>query len=150
MADTNRNTNSAQLQLWDTSAARPDEQLPADDRNPPRYYRRTRAAERCPSCGHRAASAAEDARMRADIGVLWLHPDPTAPDGAREVFHCQSCQPRPVADIECARCSEGGPLLADQFAAEAAAGRVPAQVAAWLTARGWHVEGGEVSCPAHR
>ncbi len=145
MARANQDRNSAQLQLWDESPPAPAEQLATDRYEP----RRTRAAARCPSRGHRAASVAEDARMRADMRVLWLHPDQAAPGGVREAKHCQHCQPRPFADTECARCDEGGPLLAEEFAADSAAGRVPAEVAAWLTGRGWHTANGALICPNH-
>ncbi|MFD4407657.1 hypothetical protein ACFWPH_33310 [Nocardia sp. NPDC058499] len=87
--------------------------------------------------------------MRADMRVLWLHPDPAAPRGVREALHCQRCQPRQVADTECARCAEGGPLLADQFATDTATGRVPAAVAAWLARQGWHTADGPLICPNH-
>ncbi|NKY53977.1 hypothetical protein [Nocardia vermiculata] len=140
-----REPSSAQLQLWDEPPA-----VPVEERAPAGYRPgRTRAAARCPSCQHRAASAAEDARMRADMGVLWLHPDPAAPDGVREAAHCRHCQPRQVADTECVRCLEGGPLLADQFAADSAAGRVPAEVTAWLARHGWHTADGPLICPNH-
>lgn len=85
--------------------------------------------------------------MRADIRVLWLHP--SAPHGVREAYHCQRCQPRHVADTECARCDEGGPLLAEEFAADSTPGPVPAEVAAWLTDRGWTTANGALICPNH-
>ncbi|AYF78131.1 hypothetical protein D7D52_34740 [Nocardia yunnanensis] len=146
MADANQEPKSAQLQLWDEPAA-PVVQL-ADAEG---YERRqSRAVAQCPSCRRKAASVAEDARMRADMRVLWLHPDPAAPDGVREAFHCQHCQPRgPVGDTECARCPEEGPLLAEEFAADSAAGKVPAAVAEWLAGRGWHLANGALLCPNH-
>ncbi|WP_280186321.1 MULTISPECIES: hypothetical protein [Nocardia] len=146
MTAAHQEPNTAQLQLWDQGPAAPVEERAADAGYRPR---RTRAAAQCPSCGHRAASVAEDARMRADIGVLWLHPDPASPGGVREAFHCQRCQPRQVADTVCALCSEGGPLLADQFAADSAPGRVPAEVAAWLGRQGWNTDDGPLTCPNH-
>lgn len=145
MARAKQDRNPGQLQLWGETPAAPAEQLA-----PGRYEpRRTRAAAQCPSCRHRAASAAEDARMRADMRVLWLHPDPAVLGGAREAYHCQRCQPQQVADTECSQCDEGGPLLAEKFAEDSTAGPVPAEVAAWLTARGWHTRNGPLTCPNH-
>ncbi|MCX4099111.1 hypothetical protein [Nocardia sp. alder85J] len=145
MTDENRDRNPAHRWLFTGPGPEPGEQ-PAAHWDPPR---RTRTATRCPSCGHRAATVAEDARMRADIRVLWLHPDPTAPDGVREAYHCQRCQPQQVADTECARCPADGPLLADRFATDSKAGRVPAAAAAWLAAHGWHTGNGPLTCPNH-
>jgi hypothetical protein len=158
MADAKQDRNPVQLELWNeppappapasasVSAGQPVEQpVPAGRFDP----RRTRTPAQCRSCGHRAASLAEDARMRADMRVLWLHPDPGAAGGVREGFHCQHCQPRQVADTECALCDDGGPLLAGQFATDSVAGRVPGAVAAWLTTQGWHTGNGCLTCPNH-
>lgn len=145
MAAIQQKPEPEQLQLWDMPQAAPITVPPAARHR----AGRTRTAALCPSCRHQATTAAEDARMRADIGVLWLHPDQAAAGGVREAYHCQRCQPRRVADTECARCVEGGPLLAEQFAADSAAGRIPTEVASWLARHGWHSTGETLICPNH-
>lgn len=132
-----------QLGLWEVEDHQ--EAVTTAARQPARAANRPRAEVWCPTCGHRPVSAAEAARMREDLGVLWLH---AAAAGVREAYHCQQCQPRGrVADTECSSCLAGGPLLADELAV----GKPPAAVAHWLARHGWTVTAaGELLCPMHR
>ena len=67
-----------------------------------------RSGRGCPSCGLEPSTRAEAAQLRADLGVRWLHPDPTTPGAVVEARHCRACHPRgPVVDVECTRV--GGP-----------------------------------------
>ena len=66
-----------------------------------------RAGRACPSCGHEPATREEAMALRADLAVLWLHPDPDPdnPGAVVEARHCRSCQPHgAVVDVECTRC----------------------------------------------
>jgi len=47
-------------------------------------------------------------QRRADLAVLWLHPDPDDPGAVVEARHCRACHPRGrVVDVECTRCGDG-------------------------------------------
>ncbi|SUD49542.1 Uncharacterised protein [Nocardia otitidiscaviarum] len=112
-----------------------------------------RAARFCPSCGHTPATMSDLGRLREDLKVSWLHPDPRLPGEVSEVLHCEHCQPSPgeTAAVSCLRCDDSGPLLAYTLAAELrATGAVPAAVIAWLADHGWRsLPGGALICPDH-
>jgi hypothetical protein len=98
------------------------------------------AATRCPSCGHKPATARDRWRQRQDLAVTWLYPDPDQPGHVAERRHCTECQPHEnVASIECAVCGDG-PLLAADLAQSAAdrGGELPEPARGWLTSHGWH------------
>lgn len=80
-----------------------------------------RSVRACPSCGHEPVTRAEVMQLRADLAVLWLHPDPGTPGAVVEARHCRSCrQPTgSVVDVECARCGDG-PIITGVLAQDSA------------------------------
>lgn len=56
----------------------------------------------CPTCGHEPTSRAEAAHQRADLAVIWLHPDPEHRGTLIGRQHCRHCEPeQPAFDIAC-------------------------------------------------
>jgi len=107
-----------------------------------------RSARACPSCGHEPVTREEAVQLRADLAVLWLHPDPDNPGSAVQARHCRTCQPRgPVVDVECTRCGDG-PIITGALAEDSANGSVAYPARRWLVAAGW-ITAPELVCPAH-
>ena len=108
-----------------------------------------RSVRACPSCGGEPTTRAEAMALRADLAVLWLHPDPDLdnPGQVVEARHCRSCQPHgSVVDVECTRCGDG-PIITGALAQDSAPGSVAYPARRWLVA-GW-VTATELVCPAH-
>ena len=109
-----------------------------------------RSVRACPSCGGEPTTRAEAMALRADLAVLWLHPDPD-PDNPSEVVearHCRSCQPHgAVVDVECTRCGDG-PIITGALAQDSAPGSVAYPARRWLVAAGW-TTAPQLICPAH-
>ena len=83
-----------------------------------------RSARACPSCRLEPSTRAEAMQLRADLAVLWLHPDLDSPGSVVKARHCRSCQPRgPVVDVECTRCGDG-PIITGALAQDSAPGSV--------------------------
>ena len=98
-----------------------------------------RSARACPSCGHEPVTREEAVQLRADLAVLWLHPepDPDDPGAVVEARHCRACQPRgPVVDVECTRCGDG-PIVTGVLAEDSASGSGAYPARRWLVAAGW-------------
>jgi RNA polymerase subunit RPABC4/transcription elongation factor Spt4 len=107
-----------------------------------------RSARVCPSCGYEPATREEAALLRADLAVLWLHPDPEHPGAVVEARHCRACHPRvPVVDAECTRCGDG-PIITGPFAEDSTPGSVAYPARRWLAAAGW-TTAPELVCPEH-
>ena len=103
----------------------------------------------CPSCGYEPSTRAEAVHQRADLAVIWLHPNLDDPNAVVARSHCRHCEPPPPAfDVACVVCGDG-PILADGFAQTAQDGILPDPVQQWLTASGWAVVP-ELQCPDHR
>ncbi len=101
-----------------------------------------------PSCGHEPFTREEAVQLRADLAVLWLHPDPENPGAVVEARHCRSCYPLgPVVDVECARCGDG-PVVTGALAQDSASGSVAYPARRWLVAAGWSTEP-DLVCPEH-
>ncbi|WP_280405277.1 hypothetical protein [Nocardia brasiliensis] len=137
-----------QLPLWDSGR---DKLLPLAART-----RRPAGRHICPNpeCGYRATGESARGRLREDAKVVWLVPDPDRPHVPAERRYCNRCCPRPpqqIADVECAACDYGGPLLVGALAAALRAeGKVPAAVRTWLLGQDWREqEGGKLLCPDH-
>jgi len=107
-----------------------------------------RSARACPSCGREPGTREEAMELRADLAVLWLHPDSDSPGSVVEARHCRTCQLRgPVVDVECTRCGDG-PIITGALAEDSAPGSVAYPARRWLVAAGW-VTAPELVCPAH-
>ena len=108
-----------------------------------------RSSRICPSCGYEPSTRAEAAHQRADLAVIWLHPDPGDAGAVVARSHCHQCEPAPPAfDDACTVCSDG-PILAGSLAQVAHTGDgFPDPVRRWLTANGWAVVP-ELRCPDH-
>ena len=109
-----------------------------------------RAGRACPSCGHEPATREEAMALRADLAVLWLHPDPDPdnPGAVVEARHCRSCQPHgAVVDVECTRCGDG-PIITGALAQGSVVGSVAYPARRWLVAAGW-ATAPELVCPVH-
>jgi len=107
-----------------------------------------RSVRTCPSCGREPATREEAVQLRADLAVLWLHPDPDNPGSVIQVRHCRTCHPRgKVVDVECTRCGDG-PIVTGALAEDSATGSVAYPVRRWLVAAGW-ATAPELVCPAH-
>ena len=107
-----------------------------------------RSARACPSCGYEPGTRAEAMALRADLAVLWLHPDPDSPGAVVQARHCRTCQPKgPVVDVECTCCGDG-PIITGVLALDSAPGSVAYPVRRWLVAAGW-VTAPELVCPVH-
>lgn len=137
-----------QLTLWEPEVEQPHAQ-PSQPHRPPGQHT-------CPNpeCGYPATGASARGRLREDVKVVWLVPAPDQPDTPAERRYCNRCRPRPpqqIADVECAACDHGGPLLVGELAkALRTKGTVPVAVRAWLLDHGWREqEGGELLCPDH-
>ncbi len=137
-----------QLGLWEPEV----EQPPARPSQP----HRSAGLHTCPNpeCGYPAKGESARGRLREDVKVVWLVPDPDQPDTPTERRYCNRCRPRPpqqIADVECAACDHGGPLLVGALAiALRAKGKVPTTVLTWLMDQGWREqEGGGLLCPDH-
>ena len=86
--------------------------------------------------------------LRADLAVLWLHPDPDNPSEVVEGRHCRTCQPHgSVVDVECTRCGEG-PIITGALAQDDAVGSVAYPVRLWLVSARW-ATAPEPVCPEH-
>lgn len=108
-----------------------------------------RSSRICPSCGYEPSTRAEAAHQRADLAVIWLHPNPVDPNSVVLRSHCHQCEPEPPAfDVACAVCGDG-PILASAFARAAHCGSFLHPVQRWLIAAGWTVAT-ELRCPDHR
>ena len=106
------------------------------------------SARACPSCGREPSTREEAMQLRADLAVLWLHPDSTHPKSVVEARHCRTCQPHgPVVDVECARCGDG-PIITGALAQDSAPGSVAYPARRWLVAAGW-ATAPELVCPVH-
>ncbi|WP_370185856.1 recombinase family protein [Rhodococcus wratislaviensis] len=102
----------------------------------------------CPTCGHEPTSRAEAAHQRADLAVIWLHPDPDHRGMLIGRQHCRHCEPgQPAFDIACSVCGDG-PILAGRLAELAEKGDLTKPVQRWLTAAGWTVTP-DLLCPDH-
>ena len=102
----------------------------------------------CPTCGHEPTTRAEAAHQRADLAVIWLHPDPQHRGTLISRHHCRHCEPgQPAFDIACSICGDG-PILAGALAEEARNGDLTKPVERWLTAAGWTLAPG-LLCPDH-
>ncbi len=107
-----------------------------------------RSSRACPSCGLEPATREEAAALRADLAVLWLHPDPATPGAVVEARHCRACHPRgAVVDVECVRCGDG-PIITGTLAHDSTPGSVAYPARRWLVAAGW-VTAPELVCPEH-
>jgi DNA invertase Pin-like site-specific DNA recombinase len=109
-----------------------------------------RAVRACPSCGREPGTRAESAQLRADLAVVWLHPDPdpATPGSVIEARHCRACHPRgAVVDVECTRCGDG-PIITGALAQDSAPGSVAYPARRWLVAAGWSTAP-ELVCPEH-
>ncbi len=107
-----------------------------------------RSSRACPSCGLEPGTRQEAAQLRADLAVLWLHPDPDNPGAVVEARHCRTCQPiGAVVDVECTRCGDG-PIVTGALAQDSAPGSVAYPARRWLVAAGWSTAP-ELVCPAH-
>ncbi len=107
-----------------------------------------RPARACPSCGHAPSTREEAAQLRADLTVLWLHPDPDSPGSVVVARHCRTCHPRGrVVDVECARCGDG-PIVTGALAEDSTPGSVAYPARRWLVAAGWSTAP-ELVCPEH-
>jgi len=109
-----------------------------------------RSARACPSCGHEPVTREEAVQLRADLAVLWLHPepDPDDPGAVVEARHCRACQPRGlVVDVECTRCGDG-PIVTGVLAEDSASGSVAYPARRWLVAAGWSTAP-DLVCPEH-
>ena len=107
-----------------------------------------RAGRACPSCGHEPATREEAMALRADLAVLWLHPDPDNPTLVTEAHHCRACQPHgSVVNVECARCGDG-PIITGVLAQDSAVGSVAYPARRWLVAAGWSTAP-QLVCPEH-
>ena len=107
-----------------------------------------RSARACPSCGHEPATREEAVQRRADLAVLWLHPDPDNTGAVVEARHCRACHPRGlVVDVECARCGDG-PIITGALAQDSASGSVAYPARRWLVAAGWSTAP-DLVCPEH-
>jgi len=107
-----------------------------------------RSGRACPSCGHEPATREEAAQLRADLAVLWLHPDPDTPGAVVEGRHCRTCHPRGrVVDVECTRCGDG-PIITGALAEDSTPRSVAYPARRWLVAAGW-ATAPELVCPAH-
>ena len=107
-----------------------------------------RSSRICPSCGYEPSTRAEAAHQRADLAVIWLHPNLDDPNAVVARSHCHQCEPAPPAfDVACTVCGDG-PILAGEFAKAAQGGDLPDPVQQWLTASGWTVLP-QLRCPDH-
>ena len=107
-----------------------------------------RSVRTCPSCGGEPTTREEAMALRADLAVLWLHPDPDNPSEVVEARHCRACQPHgPVVDVECTRCGDG-PIITGALAQDSAPESVAYPARCWLVTAGW-VTAPELVCPAH-
>jgi DNA invertase Pin-like site-specific DNA recombinase len=107
-----------------------------------------RSGRACPSCGHEPGTREEAMQLRADLAVLWLHPDPTTPGGVVGGRHCRACYPRGrVLDVECTRCGDG-PIITGALAEDSAPGSVAYPARRWLVTAGW-TTAPELVCPQH-
>jgi len=107
-----------------------------------------RSVRACSSCGHEPVTREEAVQLRADLAVLWLHPDPENPGSVVQARHCRSCQPRgPVVDVECTRCGDG-PIVTGVLAEDSAPGSVAYPARRWLVGAGWSTAP-ELVCPEH-
>lgn len=107
-----------------------------------------RSARACPACGHDPTTREEAAQLRADLAVLWLHPDPDNPGSVIQARQCRSCYPRgQVVDVECTRCGDG-PIVTAALAEDSATGSVAYPARRWLVAAGW-TTAPELVCPEH-
>ncbi|WP_346842912.1 recombinase family protein [Rhodococcus sp. A14] len=96
-----------------------------------------RTSRSCPTCGHEPTTRAEASHQRADLAVIWLHPDPQRSESLICRSHCRHCEPdQPAFDIACAVCGDG-PILAGALAESAAAEGLSEPVQRWLIAAGW-------------
>jgi len=87
-------------------------------------------------------------QRRADLAVLWLHPDPDDPGAVVEARHCRACHPRGrVVDVECTRCGDG-PIVTGALAQDSASGSVAYPARRWLVAAGWSTAP-DLVCPEH-
>jgi hypothetical protein len=87
-------------------------------------------------------------QLRADLAVLWLHPDPGSPAAVVEARHCRCCQLHgPVVDVEYTRCGDG-PIITGALAQDSAVGAVANPARRWLVAAGWR-SAPEMVCSAH-
>ncbi|MFZ2176776.1 MAG: recombinase family protein [Rhodococcus sp. (in: high G+C Gram-positive bacteria)] len=101
----------------------------------------------CSTCGHEPTTRAEAAHQRADLAVIWLHPDPTTVGEVITGHHCRRCQPEPpVIDIACTLCGDGPILVGDLVIG--ADDRLPLPAQRWLAAEGWCVSP-KLLCPDH-
>ncbi|MFC9553814.1 recombinase family protein [Rhodococcus sp. NPDC056960] len=102
----------------------------------------------CPTCGHEPTTRAEAAHQRADLAVLWLHPDPEQRETVISRQHCRHCEPgQPAFDVACAVCGDG-PILAGRFAELAETGELAGPVRHWLAGAGWTITP-DLFCPDH-
>ncbi|PXX53912.1 hypothetical protein DFR70_12633 [Nocardia tenerifensis] len=137
-----------QLPLWESGA---------ETMTPATRTRPAAAPRICPNpgCGYRAKGVSARGRLREDLQVVWLVPDPAGSEAAVERRYCHRCCPRPphhqIADVECAACDCGGPLLVDALAAALITeGIMPDAVRRWLEDHGWREQGtGALVCPDH-
>ena len=107
-----------------------------------------RSVRACPSCGGEPVTRAEAMALRADLAVLWLHPDPDHPEAVVVARHCRVCQPTgAVVDVECTRCGDG-PIITGVMAQDSVVGSVAYPARRWLVAAGW-ATAPELVCPAH-
>ncbi|GAF47876.1 hypothetical protein [Rhodococcus wratislaviensis] len=102
----------------------------------------------CPTCGHEPTTRAEAAHQRADLAVIWLHPDPDHRGTLIGRQHCRHCEPgQPAFDLGCSVCGDG-PIHADHFAELAEDGDLAKPVQRWLTTAGWTITP-DLLCPDH-
>ena len=109
-----------------------------------------RSVRACPSCGGEPTTREEAMALRADLAVLWLHPDPDPdhPGAVVEARHCRACQPTgAMVDVECTRCGDG-PIITGALAQDSAPGSVAYPARRWLVAAGWSTAP-ELVCPTH-
>ncbi|OUS94399.1 recombinase [Rhodococcus sp. NCIMB 12038] len=102
----------------------------------------------CPTCGHEPTTRAEAAHQRADLAVIWLHPDPEHRGAVISRQHCHQCEPgQPAFDVACSVCGDG-PILAGALAEKAENGELSEPVQHWLASAGWTVTP-DLLCPGH-
>jgi DNA invertase Pin-like site-specific DNA recombinase len=63
-----------------------------------------RTSRTCPTCGHEPTTRAEAAHQRADLAVMWLHPDPDHRGTVIIRQHCRHCEPRTTSLRPCVQC----------------------------------------------
>jgi len=108
-----------------------------------------RSARAYPSCGHEPVTREEAVQLRADLAVLWLHPDPDNPGSVVQARHCRTCQPRgPVVDVKCTRCGDG-PIITGVLAEDSAPDSVAYLARRWLVGAGWSTAP-DLVCPENR